>query len=171
MFKIFLLLTAVAGTLAFQLGCARAEAPAAPDTRVADEQAIREGEAAWVKDFAAKDVDKVSAHYADDGSSMIPDMTLMTGKDAIRAGLKEEFADPRSSLDFHPSKVEISKSGDLAYSQGKYSYVSTDPKSKKAVMEGGNYVEVYKKQADGSWKVVADIATRESPPAPIKDVR
>jgi len=61
----------------------------------------------------------VAAHYADDGTSMIPLMTLMKGKDAIRAGLKEEFSDPNSSLDFHPDKVEVSKSGDMAYSQGK----------------------------------------------------
>jgi uncharacterized protein (TIGR02246 family) len=165
------LLAALAGTLAFQFGCTQAQPPTVPDTRTRDEQAIRDGETQWVKDFAAKDADKVLAHYADKGSSMIPDMTLMTGKDAIRAGLKEEFSDPHSSLDFHPSKVEISKSGDMAFSQGEYSYVSTDPKSRRAVMEGGNYVEVYKKQVDGSWKVVADIATRAAPPAPIKEVR
>jgi len=166
--KTFALLITVAAALAFQLGCAPAQPPVAPDTRAADEQAIRDGEAQWVKDFAAKDVEKVAAHYADDGSSMIPLMTLMTGKDAIRAGLKEEFSDPNSSLDFHPAKVEVSKSADLAYSQGTYAYTSTDPKTKKAVTEHGNYVEVYKKQADGSWKVAADIATQEVPPAPVK---
>jgi uncharacterized protein (TIGR02246 family) len=166
MIKKFLLPAAVAGTLAFQLGCAPAQPPVAPDTRAADEQSIRDGETQWVKDFAAKDVEKVAAHYADDGSSMIPLMTLMTGKDAIRAGLKEEFSDPNSSLDFHPTKVEIAKSADLAYSQGTYMYSSTDPKTTKAVTESGNYVEVYKKQADGSWKVAADIATQEVAPAP-----
>jgi len=167
MIKSFLLLTAVAGMLAFQLGCAPAQPPAAPDTRAADEQAIRDGEAQWVKDFATKDVEKVASHYADDGSSMIPLMTLMTGKDAIRAGLKQEFSDPNSSLDFHPAKVEVSKSSDLAYSQGTYAYTSTDPKTKKAVIEHGNYVEVYKKQADGSWKAAADIATQEIAPKPV----
>jgi uncharacterized protein (TIGR02246 family) len=168
MIKSFLILTAVAGTLAFQLGCAPAQPPAAPDTRAADEQAIRDGEAQWVKDFATKDVEKVAAHYADDASSMIPLMTLMTGKDAIRAGLKAEFSDPNSSLDFHPAKVEVSKSSDLAYSQGTYAYTSTDPKTKKAVIEHGNYVEVYKKQADGSWKAAADIATQEIAPKPVE---
>jgi len=167
----FLLLTAVTGALAFQLGCAPAQPPAAPDTRAADEQAIRDGEVQWVKDFAAKDVDKVAAHYADDGSSMIPLMTLMTGKDAIRAGLKLEFSDLNSALDFHPTKVEVSKSGDLAYSQGAYAYTSTDPKTKKTVIEHGNYVEVYKKQADGSWKVAADIATQEIAPKPVEPAK
>jgi uncharacterized protein (TIGR02246 family) len=165
------MLAGVTFVLAFQFGCSQAPPPAAPDNRAADEQTIRDGEAAWVKDFAAKDVDKVAAHYADDGASMIPDMTLMTGKDSIRAGLKEEFSDPNSSLDFHTTKVEVAKSEDLAYSQGTYTYSSTDPKTKKAVIEHGNYVEVYKKQPDGSWKVVEDIATQEAPPAPAKTAK
>jgi len=169
--KSFLLLTAVGGVLAFQLGCGPAQPPVAPDTRAADEQAIRDGEALWVKDFASKDVEKVAAHYADDGTSMIPLMTLMVGKDAIRAGLKEEFADPNASLDFHPDKIEVSKSGDMAYSQGKYAFTSTDPKTKKRMIEHGGYVEVYKKQADGSWKVAQDIASQEAPPAPDKTAK
>jgi uncharacterized protein (TIGR02246 family) len=166
--KSILLLTAFGGMLAFQLGCAPAQPPVAPDTRAPDEQAIRDGEALWVKDFANKDVERVAAHYADDGTSMIPLMTIMKGKDAIRAGLKEEFSDPNATLDFHPDKVEVAKSGDIAYSQGKYAYTSTDPKTKQRVSEHGGYVEVYKRQADGSWKVVQDIATQEAPPAPDK---
>ena len=168
MSKTLLLFVTLAAKLTFQSGCAPTQPPAVPDTRAEDEQAIRDGEAAWVKDFAAKDVEKVAAHYADDGTSMIPLMTLMKGRDAIRAGLKEEFSDPNSSLDFHPDKVEVSKSGDMAYSQGKYAFTSTDPKTKKRMIEHGGYVEVYKKQADGSWKVAQDIASQEAPPAPEK---
>jgi uncharacterized protein (TIGR02246 family) len=171
MTRTHLLLAAIGVALVFQLGCSQATPPAASDTRATDEQAIRDGEAAWVKDFATKDVEKVAAHYADDGTSMIPLMTLMKGKDAIRAGLKEEFSDANSSLDFHPDKVEVSKSGDLAYSQGKYAFTSTDPKTKKRVIEHGGYVEVYKKQADGSWKVAQDIASQEAPPAPEKPAK
>jgi uncharacterized protein (TIGR02246 family) len=156
--------------LACSLGCSQAP-PAPPDTRAHDEQVIRDGEEAWVKDFATKDPEKVLAHYADDASSMIPDMTLMTGHDAIRAGLKIEFSDPNSTLNFHPDKVEVSKSGDIAYSQGKYTYTSTDPKTKKVMTETGGYVEVYKKQADGSWKVVQDIASQEAAPAPVKPAK
>ncbi len=162
-----LLLCAAATSLVFLLGCSTAQPPAAPDTRAADEKAIRDGEAQWVKDFATKDPEKVLAHYADDADSMIPEMKLMAGHDSIRAGLKEEFSDPNSTLDFRPAKVVVAKSGEFAYSQGTYDYNSTDPKTKKTVKEHGNYVEVYKKQADGSWKVAEDIATQEAPPAPV----
>jgi uncharacterized protein (TIGR02246 family) len=163
-----ILFIAVVLAFTFQSGCAPAPTPVAPDTRAADEQAIRDGEAMWVKDFAAKDVERVAGHYAEDGYSMIPDMTIMKGKDAIRAGLREEFADPNSTLDFHPDKVEVAKSGDIAYSQGNYTYTSTDSKTKKRVIEHGGYVEVYKKQADGTWKVAEDIATQQAAPAPEK---
>ena len=169
-YRSHLLATIVCG-LTFQLGCAPAQQPAAPDTRAADEQAIRDGEEQWVKDFATRDPEKVAAHYADDAVSMIPLMKLMTGKDAIRAGLKEEFSDPDSHLEFQPAKIEVAKSEDMAYSEGTYAYTSTDPKTKKAVIEHGNYVEVYKKQADGSWKAAADIATQEIPPKPVESAK
>jgi uncharacterized protein (TIGR02246 family) len=171
MTRTILLLAAAFALFAFQSSCSQTHPPAAPDTRAADEQAIRDGEAQWVKDFSARDIDKVAAHYADDGVSMIPLMTLMTGKDAIRAGLKEEFSDPNSHLDFHAVKVEVAKSGDLAYSEGTYAYTSTDPNTKKGVIEHGNYVEVYKKQADGSWKAAADIATQEIGPKPVEPAK
>ena len=171
MTKMFFLLTAIATALTFLFGCAPAQPPAAPDMRAADEQAIRDGEAQWVKDFATKDPEKVLAHYADDAVSMIPLMALMNGKDAIRAGLKEEFSDPNSHLDFHPDKVEVAKSEDMAYSEGTYAFTSTNPKTKKAVIEHGNYVEVYKKQSDGSWKAVADVATQEIAPQPVESAK
>src|SRR5438552_19109702 len=147
-------------------GCAQVQPPAPPDTRAADEKAIRDSETAWVKEFAAKDMDKVFAHYADDGTVLLANSPTMVGKYAIRAGMKDTIADPKFSLDLRTSKVEVS--GDLAYSQGAYTVMFTDTKTKKVVTETGRYVEVYKKQADGSWKIVQDINSPEAPAAPAK---
>ena len=147
-------------------GCAQAPPPAPPDTRAADEKAIRDSETAWVKEFAAKDMDKIVAHYADDGVVLLSNAPTMVGKDAIRAGMKDAVTDPKFSLDLKTVKVEVS--GDLAYSQGTYSVMFTDPKTKKVVAETGRYVEVYKKQADGSWKIVQDINSPEAPAVPAK---
>jgi uncharacterized protein (TIGR02246 family) len=148
-----------------QSGCMRAPAAATttPDTRALDEKAIRDSEAAWVKAFATKEPEKAAAFYADDAASMLPDTPLMTGRAAIIAGMKPELCDPNFSLVFAPTKVEIAKSGDIAYSQGWFKYTTTDPKTRKRVGQVGNYVEVYKKQADGTWKVEENIATEETP--------
>jgi len=149
-------------------GCTQAPPPAPPDTRAADEQAIRDSESAWVKEFAAKDLDKIIAHYADDGTVLLSNAPTMSGKDAIRAGMKEAIADPNFVLDLRTVKVEVSNGGGLAYSQGTYSYKGTDTKTKKITAETGRYVEVYKKQPDGSWKIVEDINSPEAPAAPAK---
>jgi uncharacterized protein (TIGR02246 family) len=148
-------------------GCTQAPPPAPPDTRAADEKAIRDSETAWVKEFAAKDMDKIVAHYADDGTVLLSNAPTMVGKDAIRAGMKDVITDPKFSLDLKTVKVDVSKD-DLAYSQGTYSVKFPDAKTKKIMTETGRYVEVYKKQADGSWKVVQDINSPEAPATPVK---
>jgi ketosteroid isomerase-like protein len=56
----------------------------------------------------------------------------------------------------------------MGSTQGSYTLTYTDPKTKKAVMEKGKYVEVYMKQADGSWKNTADISNTDEPVAPVK---
>ncbi|MBZ5675813.1 MAG: SgcJ/EcaC family oxidoreductase [Acidobacteriia bacterium] len=152
---------------AFLFGCAQAPPPAPPDTRAADEKAIRDIETEWVKAFAAKDMDKILAPYADDATVLLSNAPTMVGKDAIRAGMKDTVTDPKFSLDLKTVKVYVSKD-DLAYSQGTYSVKTADPKTKKVTAETGRYVEVYKKQPDGSWKIVEDINSPEAPATPAK---
>ncbi len=63
---------------------------------------------------------------------------------------------PGPGLSWQTSSVEVARSGDLAYETGTYDFVSTDKKG-KSNDEKGKFVVVWKKQSDGSWKVVVDI--------------
>jgi uncharacterized protein (TIGR02246 family) len=148
-------------------GCNQAPPPA-PDTREADAKAIRDFETAWVQAFATKNVDKIAVFYVDDASAMLPDAPVITGMAAIKAALKPMVEDKNFAITFAATKVEVSKASDLAYSQGAYTMTLTDPKTKKAVTEKGKYVTAYKKQADGSWKAVADILNGDGPREPAK---
>lgn len=134
------------------------------DTHDADVQAVKDGEAQWNQDWASKDLDKIAVRYADDAVVMVPGAPPSSGKDAIRSAVKQMVADPTLSLKFQSSKVDVAKSGDLAYTQGSYTLALTDPQSKQIVNDHGSYVTVYRKQADGTWKAVSDIATSEVPP-------
>src|SRR5580658_7157343 len=134
------------------------------DTHDADVQAIKNDELQWNQDWAARDADKIAAHYADDAVLKAPGSPATTGKDAIRSALKQMVSDPTLSLKFQASKVEVAKLGDLAYTQGSYTLVLTDPQTKQMVNDHGSYVTTYRKQAEGTWKAVADIATSEVPP-------
>ena len=123
-----------------------------------DANALRDGEVtAFVKDWGGKDVDRIAAHYADNGNLIVPNSPMMTGKDAIAKGMKGALADPNWSLALLPVQVEVSKSGDLGYTRGTYVLTATNPATKMPVTEKGRWVAIFRKQADGSWKAVEDI--------------
>lgn len=153
----------------FVAGCTPATPPAPADTRDADAQAIRQLEANWLQAESSKDADKIATFYADDASLFLADMPVVTGKANIAATYKTFLADKNFSLTWPPSTtVVVSKSGDIAYTEGTYTTTYTDPKTKKVMQEKGKYVEVYTKQPDGSWKNTADIGNADSPATPVK---
>jgi uncharacterized protein (TIGR02246 family) len=163
--KAFATLCATAA-IALSMAACNPAPPPPPDTHDADVKAINEIEAQWNKDWAAKDADKIAANYADDAVLMTPGGDPLSGKDAIHNGLKQMVADSALSLSFQASKVDVAKSGDLGYTQGAYKMTMTDPATHKVINDHGTYVTTYHKQADGSWKAVADIATSSVPPMP-----
>ncbi len=139
------------------------DAPA--DTREADAKAIKEIETQWNHDYAQKDADKTIAHYATDAVLMGSGMPVSTGKEAITKTIKGMLSDPALELKFKASKVEVAKSGDIAYTQGSYTMAFTGP-NRKVVNDHGSYVTVYHKEKEGGWKAVSDIASSEVPPPP-----
>ena len=122
----------------------------------ADADAVGAAEADMLKAFQAKDAAALTAHYASDAVLAVPGRTVK-GSDAIGKANAEDLKDPAFKLSFSNERTDTS--GDLAYTTGSYTVTYTDSKTKKVVNGGGTYVTVFKKQADGSWKAVADIAT------------
>ncbi len=143
-------------------------APTPPDTHNADVKAITDSEVQWNNEWAAKDADKITAHYADDAVMMNPGMEPLKGKDAIKNAIQGMLSDKALSLKFKAASVVVSTAGDLAYTQGDYQMSMTDPATHKVMNDHGSYVTTYRKQPDNSWKAVADIATSAVPPAPQK---
>jgi uncharacterized protein (TIGR02246 family) len=161
-------LIALTGTLLLACaGCTQAP-PAPVDTSAADMQAIKDAVAAEAKDVGAKQFDKMASYYADDAVLMTNGAPPASGKAAIQ-GMTKMLADMDADLKFEATKVDVAKSGELGYAQGTYTIATTDPKTKKRMMEKGTFVSVLKKQADGSWKLVQDINTPDSDPVPVPD--
>jgi uncharacterized protein (TIGR02246 family) len=150
--------------VALSLSACNPAPPVAPDTHDADVKAISDLEAQTNQAWAAKDADKVIAFYADDAVFIVSGMEAIQGKDAIRASLKGMLSDPAVSLTFKASKVDVAKSGDLAYTEGPYQLTVTDPATHKPVQDHGNYATTFHKQADGSWRAVVDVAASAVPP-------
>lgn len=136
---------------------------AVPDTRAADVQAVKDTEAAWLKDTALKDPVKFASYYADDALVLSPNQPVVAGRNKIQAGLTTLMADPNFALTFQSSRVEAAKGGDFVYTIGAYARTVSDPKTKQPVTDKGNYLTIWKKQSDGTWKVVTDMDNSELP--------
>jgi uncharacterized protein (TIGR02246 family) len=142
--------------LLFTAACQQAP----PDTRAADESAIKDLEVQWSKAAAANNPDDMVAYYADDGSMLAPNMPIATGKQAIRAVWAQLMGAPGASASWQSNKVEAS--GDLAYDVGTYQSTMNDPQG-KPMADHGKYIAVWKKQADGKWKVAEDMFSSDLP--------
>ncbi|MDQ3908756.1 MAG: DUF4440 domain-containing protein [Acidobacteriota bacterium] len=118
--------------------------------------AIREADAGWMKVFSAKDLDKSVAFVAAEGSVLAPNAPIATGGAAVRTLFAGFFTLPNLQISWHPAKAEVARSGELGYTSGAYQMTFNDP-SGKQVNDRGKYVTIWKKQADGSWKVMYDI--------------
>jgi ketosteroid isomerase-like protein len=71
---------------------------------------------------------------------------------------------PGFALQWSPTKANMSASGDLGYTAGSYALTMNDATGRPAI-ERGKYIEVWKKQSDGSWKALEDIFNADTPPA------
>jgi uncharacterized protein (TIGR02246 family) len=140
-------------------GCAK---QTVPDTREADERAVRECEIEASKALAAKDLEGFLSFFADDAAGFYSKSPIITGKDALRQSWKTVLAIPGFAMSFQVVKVEVSRSGDLAWGHGTWTRTMNDDTG-KPVTDKGKYVIVYRKQPDGKWKVVADIGNSDPP--------
>ena len=115
---------------------------------MAEEKAIRDAETAWANTVPTRDVDKVVAFYAEDAVMLPPGEAVANGKAAIRASWTQLLALHRFEADLGATKVEVAKSGDLAYDVGTYAMSYKDA-SGKAVNDIGKFSTVWRKEATG----------------------
>jgi uncharacterized protein (TIGR02246 family) len=137
----------------FFIGCSQAPAPI--DTRKADEAAIRAAGDALGQAFEAKDIEKSLSFYMDDPVLFVPKGPAVIGKDALRKAFQPFMAVPGLKLSTSGVIIDVAQSGDLAFARGSFTNTITDAKG-KTTTESGKLILVWKKQADGSWKIAAD---------------
>ena len=145
--------------------CAPAEPP---DTRAQDAEAVRKADTAFSGAAATKNVDAIVSYYTDDAIILPPNAAMGTGRDAIRKEFESMMALPGFGIAWQPTKVEVARSGDVGYSIGTYDMTMSGVDG-RPMKDRGKYVTIWKKQADGSWKVALDMFNSDTPlPPPSK---
>lgn len=84
------------------------------------------------------------------------------GKDGIRKAYTGMFQVKDLDFQWWPDQAAILPQGEVGYTSGHYSRSWTDAKGAKQ-MRTGNYVTVWQKQKDGSWKVIGDFGSTNPP--------
>lgn len=117
----------------------------------ADEKAIRDLDQQWAQATQQKNAEKAASFYGPEASLFPPGAPVATGSKQIQETWKAFLSDPNiESVNFGPNKIEVAKSGDMAYDTG-WTEIKTNSGSQR-----GKYVVVWKKTG-GKWKAVADI--------------
>jgi uncharacterized protein (TIGR02246 family) len=136
-------------------GPAEGNAGATVAASTADAEAVKQAFAKFNADIVAKNVEAIKAHYADDAVMVIPDQPPFVGIDAIMADYAAYAADPVGKYAPGAEKTEVS--GDVAYGEVNYQSTFTNPKTKAVETQDRYNLTLYRKQPDGSWKVVRDV--------------
>ncbi len=82
----------------------------------------------------------------------------LVGRDAVAKFYGDAFANPDFQLTWEPTRAEVIGGGDLGYTVGRYQLSGRDTEG-KLVHRTGSYLTTWRKQPDGSWKVVSDVGS------------
>ncbi len=132
----------------FALVATAAQKPASPTS---DMEALMQADRDFAKATAARRLEGWVEYFAEDGVSLGDKPAV--GREAIRGAFKPLFDNPSFRLEWAPVKAGILPSGTVGYTEGRATSYRTGPKGEKLVRHS-SYVTVWKKQADGAWKVV-----------------
>ena len=119
-------------------------------------------EARFAKDVLERGGAGFAAWFADDGVALGNGAAPLVGKVAIAKSANWSPKDYQ--LTWTPSDALMGPSGDMGYTWGHYEGRSKDANG-NPVMTGGRYITVWRKQPDGSWKVVLDAGANDAPEA------
>lgn len=132
----------------------------APDTRAADEAAIRDVNPAWFKAYNAGDAGSVIALYAEDAVLSAPGATAARGHNAIRELLAKEIAaSTAAGMTLNAGTAsDVGVSGDLGWEWG--TFTVTDKSG--ATVDTGKYLTVLGRKS-GKWLIIRDIWNSDAP--------
>ncbi len=98
------------------------------------------------------------ASFFDDSGAMIQaGVGEISGLDAIHSAMDVVFSTPGASLTWEPRWAHSSDDGTLGFTMGDYESISVDANG-ESVLSYGLYVSIWRRQPDGSWKVLMDLS-------------
>jgi ketosteroid isomerase-like protein len=137
--------------------CAATPPPASSEALRAS---LTQAELDFAAATAARGVDGWVNAFAPDGMSLDAKGTVVRGHAAIREAMTPVLA--KVKIVWKPTVVDVAPSGEMGFTYGLYQVLAPDAAGKPSVASHGAYMTVWRRQADGSWKVVADMGSKDT---------
>lgn len=123
--------------------------------------AIEAANTKFLEAFKRGDKAGLMANYADDAILMMQNEEAWRGRDGIDKGFTG-FLSEMSFKDGAATTGDVMVAGDLAVETGTFAW-TLQQKSGPEIKDKGKYLTVWKRQADGAWKIVRDINNTDLP--------
>lgn len=129
-----------------------------PTNSANDELRLMETSREWSRAAASGNVDAIIRYWADDAVVMMSGLPTFRGKEAIRSYVAESMKLPGFRISWEPVEAHVSASGDMGYLLERTQVTVPGPTGELETQQF-RAVTIWRKQRDGSWRNVVDIAT------------
>lgn len=148
----------------FIAGCARA--PAADET-AAGPCALPASDVEWIESLIAEheaqvlagDYDAMLTSFSGEVLVMMPNRPVITGREEVRKFQSEFPPIDEYKLD----ALDILGCGDFAVARGTYSMSMAIEGAPDPYTDSGKWIQVLRKQPDGTWAIIMDISNSDRP--------
>jgi len=123
--------------------------------------AIDSANARFIAALLKGDTATAIQNYASDAIVMMPNAAESQGHDAISKAFSA-FLSQFTLKDWKADTRDVMVNGDLALETGRY-VMTVVPKGGKQMTDSGKYLTAWKRQPDGSWKIIRDINNSDLP--------
>lgn len=133
----------------------KSEDPTPSAALVAARQAIDKGNAQWGEAWDKADASLIAGLFAESGILLARNGKFFKWPQQILERQKVAMAGAGKGVKATVTTADLWLDGDTAYETGKYSYKFQE--KGQPVTEEGRYVTLWKRQSDGSWKIIMDM--------------
>jgi ketosteroid isomerase-like protein len=144
-----------ASVVSVALAAASVRAQTAVPNLQAAADLIVKSDAAFAQSVAEKNREKFLSFIADVTTFNGGSPNELHGRDAVMKAWADFFSADGPTLSWTPIKGEVVGAGDVGYTTGR-SVLRQKGTDRKVTERRGQYVTIWRKQTDGSWKVVFD---------------
>ena len=133
-------------------------------SQASDEAAITEFNTRYLKAINDGDIATLSSLTTDGHIMLAPDRPPTVGKKANDEANGRAFQ--MFDIDETWTPLETVISGDLAYQRGTFTVAATPKAGGNTTRTSGSFLRIYRRQADGGWRMVRDMFNSDQPPRP-----